>query len=238
MAKPTNAKRRPAPPARPAAKKEGRAPDPAPDGRPAWVVPAAAVGVVVALLLVAVIATRLGGDDGGGGTRLAQTHPVTVTGQPLPALPQSGSDPAVGMVAPVVAGASFDGTPVEVGPGRPTIVLFLAHWCPHCQREVPLLAPELERITPPGVEVLTVSTGTREGGANYPPSRWLEEEAWPTPVLADDGQSTAAGAYGLTGYPFFVVLDGDGKVVSRGSGGKSVAEVEALLRQVAPAGSG
>ena len=201
-------------------------------------VPAAVVGVVVALLVVAVVATRLGGsgDGDGGGSVLAQTRPVTVTGTALPPAAEGGSDPAVGRTAPVVEGASFDGRPVRIGGGgRPGMVFFVAHWCPHCQREVPLLAPELDRITPPGVEVVTVATGTRQGSPNYPPSKWLADERWPTPVLADDGKGTAAQAYGLTGFPYFVLLDGDGKVVARGSGGKPVAEVEALLKRVAPA---
>jgi thiol-disulfide isomerase/thioredoxin len=253
MTKPTNAKRRPAPPPRPAAKKGARtsAPPPRsaakkgtrtappPPQRPGWVIPAVVVGVVLALLAVAVVATRLGGDDGGEGavgSELAETRPVTVSGEPLPTLPQ-GPDPAVGLDAPVVTGASFDGRPVEIGGrGRPSLVFFVAHWCPHCQREVPLLARELDRITPPGVEVLTVATSTREGSDNYPPSRWLEREGWTRPVLADDGKESAAKAYGLSGFPFFVLIGGDGKVAGRGSGEKSVAEVEALLKRVAPAG--
>ena len=32
---------------------------------------------------------------------------------------------------------SFDGTPVEIAPdGKAKLVVFLAHWCPHCRAEV------------------------------------------------------------------------------------------------------
>ena len=233
MPKPTHTKRRPAPPK----KASPAAPAPPAAGRPAWLVPAAVVGLVVALFAVALLATRLGGEGGGSEDgELLQIRPVAVNGTALPGLTKDGADPAVGLQAPVVTGASFDGQPVEIGrTGRPALVFFVAHWCPHCRREVPLLAPALGRITPPGVEVLTVATATRENDPNYPPSKWLREEKWPTPVLADDGDGTAAKAYGLTGYPFFVLLDRDGKVKARGSGEKTVAEVEALLQQVAPA---
>lgn len=163
---------------------------------------------------------------------MAQTRPVTVSGAALSTLGSSGSDPAVGTVAPTVTGTTFDGQPVQVGgTGRPALVLFVAYRCPHCQREVPLLAPELGRITPPGVDFLAVSTSVRDGGANYPPSAWLEEEEWPRSVLADDKDGSAAQAYGLSGFPYDVVLGGDGKVVARDSGEKTVAEVEALLRK-------
>jgi cytochrome c biogenesis protein CcmG/thiol:disulfide interchange protein DsbE len=240
MTKPVKAKGRSAPPPRPAAKKKAAPPPPPPPpGRPGWLIPAAVVGLVLVLFAVALVATRLGDGDGDGAedTNLLQVRPVSVSGTSLPGMPNQGPDPATGMQAPVVTGASFDGHPVVLGrTGRPAMVFFVAHWCPHCRREVPLLAPELRRITPPGVEVLTVATATRENDPNYPPSKWLRDEEWPTPVLADDAKGSAASAYGLTGYPFFVLLDREGKVAARGSGEKTVAEVEALLKQVAPGG--
>ena len=36
--------------------------------------------------------------------------------------------------------------------------------------------------------------------------------------MADDGASTGGNAFGVSGYPFFVLIDGEGKVVYRGSG--------------------
>jgi cytochrome c biogenesis protein CcmG/thiol:disulfide interchange protein DsbE len=216
--------------------KKGAAPAAAPSGRPAWAIPAMVVAAVAALFLIAVVATQLGGGDDGDGD-LAQVQPTTAEGTTLPDLPKEGADPAIGMKAPVVRGASFDGTAVELGAsGRPTLVFFVAHWCPHCQKEVPLLAPELGRITPPGVDVVTVSTSTRETSPNYPPSKWLRSESWPTPVLADDAAGTAANAYGLSGFPYFVTIGADGTVVRRGSGEKSVAEVTDLLKEIAPGG--
>ena len=64
-----------------------------------------------------------------------------MTGSPLPTHTEDAQNPAVGTAAPVLRGAGFDGTPVTIGgDGRATLVMFLAHRCPHCQRELPVLA--------------------------------------------------------------------------------------------------
>jgi hypothetical protein len=51
-----------------------------------------------------------------------------------------------------------------------------------------------------------------------PPSAWLANEHWPTPVLVDDDKGTAAQAWGLPGFPYFVLVGADGKVKLRLSG--------------------
>lgn len=205
--------------------------------RAGWVVPAAVLGVVAALLLVAVVVTKASNGGGAGeATAAVEVRPVTVAGAALAAHSDVSPDPAVGVVAPTVSGATFEGQPTQIGgTGRPALVLFVAHWCPHCQREVPVLAPELDRITPAGVDFLAVSTGVRPGSDNYPPSKWMEREDWPRPVLADDKAGSAAQAYGLSGFPYYVALDAEGKVAARASGEKSVAEVQELLAKVTPA---
>ena len=64
------------------------------------------------------------------------TRPVTVTGTPLPTYTGKGTDPAVGMTPPTLSGANFVGSPVVIAPGTggPMLVVFVAHWCPLCQR--------------------------------------------------------------------------------------------------------
>lgn len=229
MAKPTNTKV-----TAPTAAK-GRSGSAGAPGRPGWLLPAVLVAGVAVLLIAAVVVTRLGGAGVGGGDGLAQTRPVTVAGAALPTLESPESDPAVGTVAPTVTGSTFEGRPVQIGgTGRPVMVLFVAHWCPHCQREVPLLAPELGRVTPAGVDVITVSTSVRDSDPNYPPSAWLKREGWPGTVLADDTGASTADAYGLSGFPYFLLLDRDSKVVARTSGEKTVPDVEAMLKRIAP----
>jgi thiol-disulfide isomerase/thioredoxin len=214
----TTRKRRPAPPA---ARQRSRV-----------VVWAAAAAVVLLALVVAVVASR-----GGGGPTTAtgteQTRPVTVTGAALPAY-GTGTDPAVGAAAPELYGASFDGTPVNVThDGRGKLLLFVAHWCPHCQREVPLVVEHLRSALPEGVDLVAVATSTSRDRPNYPPSSWLDRVGWTAPVLADDAGGSAATAYGLSGFPYFVAVDRAGKVVARTSGEISVADFDRLARAAA-----
>ena len=126
---------------------------------------------------------------------LSQTQPVKVTGTPLPEFGSDTPDPAIGSVAPTLIGSAFDESPIAVKPGRPTLVIFLAHWCPHCQREVPLLTQwQKSGGVPDGVDVIGVATGVDKSAPNYPPSQWLANERFPFPVMADSDTSAAASA--------------------------------------------
>ncbi|MEX2655172.1 MAG: TlpA disulfide reductase family protein [Acidimicrobiia bacterium] len=140
---------------------------------------------------------------------------IAVAGQALPQHDSGVADPAVGVPAPAITGEAM-----SVEPGTsPTIVLFLAHWCPACQAEVPALTDWVEAHgLPVGVDLIAVATASSPSRGNYPPSIWLERERFPFPVIYDDEAGTAAAAYGLSAFPFWVVLDSDGLVVERFSG--------------------
>ncbi|MCU1379625.1 MAG: Redoxin [Acidimicrobiales bacterium] len=204
-----------------------------PSKRPPWLWIGLA-GVVLVALIAAVVASS-GGSTAKAAPGVEETRPVTVTGNPLPALPDSGTDPAIGQVAPTLTGATFDGTPLTIGnDGKAKLVLFVAHWCPHCQREVPLLVTYLKSHTlPAGVELLTVATATNASQPNYPPSTWLQKAGWTAPVLADSADGTAAAAYGLPGFPYLVGLDASGKVVGRITGEFTTDTFASLAQAVA-----
>lgn len=141
-------------------------------------------------------------------------------------------DPAVGMAIPSVTGKDFDGKDITISgdDGKAKVIAFVAHWCPHCQREVPRLQEHLDDTPmPDDVELLTVSTSVKPGADNYPPQEWLEREGWTAPVLADDENSSVAQAYGLSSFPYFVVVDEDGKVVERASGELTTAQFDDLV---------
>jgi thiol-disulfide isomerase/thioredoxin len=104
--------------------------------------------------------------------------------------------------------------------------VFLAHWCPHCRRELPKLVEwEKGGGVPAGVDVVGVATATDPAAPNYPPSEWLADAGWPWPVMADSDTSTAAQAMGLPSYPYFVLLKGDGTVALRLTGEVDTAEL-------------
>jgi thiol-disulfide isomerase/thioredoxin len=187
--------------------------------------------VVVVIAVVAVAVTHMGGDASAG----PQTYPVTVTGTPLPVMPDSTStpDPAIGLPAPTLTGQSlFDGSKVTIAPGggHRLLVVFVAHWCPHCQHEVPILVQWMNSGQKPAdLNVAAVSTANDLSDVNSPASAWLKRENWPTPVMADSSDNAAANAYGLPGYPYLVLLDGNGKVTARTSGEMTIDQINSFV---------
>jgi thiol-disulfide isomerase/thioredoxin len=126
------------------------------------------------------------------------------------------------MQAPTLTGTSLEGQPVTIDPGstgNPTAIWFIAHWCPHCQAEVPrIVSLEDAGSLPTDVDIFAVSTGVDPSAPNYPPSAWLEDVGWPFPDMADDDAGTAGVAYGLGSFPYLVLIDADGNVVARHAG--------------------
>lgn len=195
-----------------------------------WII----VGGLLALVVgVAAIIALAGGNDTPSATPspdLEQYRPVTVTGTPLLPMDSATPDPAVGIKAPTIDGASFDGTPVSIKPGDPTLVVLLAHWCPHCQREVPRLVQwNKDGGVPAGVKIIGIATATSSDKPNFPPSNWLTQEAFPWPIMADSAKQEAADALGLTGFPTFVMLDAEGKVLFRTSGEVEMSVLQDMI---------
>ena len=186
-------------------------------GSTPWIVIAAGL---IALFAVAIVFTRSSSTGGGADTEQSETGAVSVEGDSLPALPTAGQDPAVGMSVPEISGESFDGTQVSASKdGVAKVLLVGAHWCPHCQVEIPRLQEWIDKQgMPEGVELVTVSTAADPGQPNYPPSQWLEREHWTAPVIADDASGTTSEALGTSGFPFFVFVNADGTVHSRFAG--------------------
>lgn len=193
------------------------------------------VGLGAALAVIAIVAVVISAttDDDKEVAGLQQTRPVEVTGTALAVLPESGTDPAIGATVPQLTGASFDGTAVSINnDGEPKVVLFIAHWCPHCQAEVPVITRWIgDKGEPPGVSLYAVATGTTSSRPNYPPSAWLDDERWPIVTLADSTDYKAATAFGLSAYPYFVAISGDGKLVARVTGELTTDQLDQLVAQ-------
>ena len=155
---------------------------------------------------------------------------VSVDGPGLAVFEGNGlDDPVVGSSAPSLKGVSPSGEKVliDVGDGKPKLVVFLAHWCPVCQAEVPNLVEWIDGET--GVEVYGVATAVDPKKGNYPPGVWLNEAGWLPPVLLDDTNKSAASAYGLNAFPFVVAVDSEGRVTSRASGALTREEFDGML---------
>lgn len=193
------------------------------------------IGVVL-IGIIAVVVLTFEGDQ----VEDAHGEPV-VTGSALPRFGGQGTaDPSVGFEAPTVQGADFDGTEVLVEPdGRPKILLFLAHWCPFCQNEVPVVVSWVNGGNlPDNVDLIGITTSTDRLRPNYPPSVWLDNEGWTEPVIVDSGINVVAGSFGLNAFPFWVFLNGDGTVHSRMSGELGANQLTQIAQQLSATAGG
>jgi len=213
-------------------------------GRPRWLLPALAVLAVVVVGGAAVLLSGQPSDPGAqssarpsaSGGSVTGDAP-TITGLSLVPFENPDGDAAVGQPAPTVVGASFDGRSVAIGGnGRPQMLLFLAHWCSHCQAEVPLVQAWLDQGgLPDGVDVVSVSTSTDPAAPNYPPEEWLAREGWTPPVMVDPTGSVAT-AFGLPAFPYFVFVNADGTVAGRMTGEVPITDLDAIADQLAAGG--
>lgn len=219
---------------------------PSDNGSKIWI---AAIVLVVVAGVAAVVAARGGGDEeaatGQTGTVQVGNGSTTTDGDGAPTDTSGGGsaaplapydatlaeDPAVGATIPTVTGTTFAGDEVTIAPdGTAKVLLFVAHWCPHCQREVPVLKEHLDDTPmPDDVELITVSTSVEPSGDNYPPQEWLEDEGWEATTIADDEDGTIAQTFGLSAFPYFVAVDAEGAVVARSSGELTPEQFDELV---------
>lgn len=180
--------------------------------------------LIAAALVAAVLLT---GNTGPGN----EAGEPTYEGEWLPFFERTEGDLAIGLTAPEVSGTDYDGNEVTLAPnGTPTAVVFLAHWCPHCQVEVPRVQSWLDSGGGvAGVQIVSVTTAISSARENYPPSAWLEREGWTSQVIKDDTDNTLHEAFGAGGFPYWVFLHGDGTVAARTTGQLDIARLEALM---------
>ncbi|HKX76374.1 MAG TPA: TlpA disulfide reductase family protein [Acidimicrobiia bacterium] len=173
----------------------------------------------------------------GGGEEVMPVNPqVAITGSSLPSFEGDPlNDPALGLAAPSLAGADFAGQQVQIeaGDGRPKVIVFLAHWCPHCQAEVPVLQEYEDSVGfPASFDLYSVATAYSSTRPNWPPSSWLEREGWTFPLIVDDAGSSAFTVYGQGNFPYYVFLRGDGTVALRFSGELGAAALIATMEDL------
>ena len=165
-----------------------------------------------------------------GGVQPAEYQKVSATGGLLAPLPESGADTETGKSVAVLKGYDLQGRPVTIDPagdGKATLVVFLAHWCQFCNREIPVLNKWRESgEVPTGLRVVGITTGSKADQANWPPSKWLTAMKWPFEVMADSEAQEAARAYGVGGYPFMAFVGANGKITARTSGEVPVEQLQ------------
>ncbi|MEA2011343.1 MAG: TlpA disulfide reductase family protein [Actinomycetota bacterium] len=187
------------------------------------------VGIVFAVVAVlAVVAVVFAGNTEPG----SEYGEPQIQGQLSQMPPNVAVDTsATGQPAPIVIGADFDGNEVRIeNDGRAKAIVLLAHWCPHCQNEVPEVQAWLESGGGvDGVDLYSVATSMNSSRDNYPSSEWLDREGWTVPVVVDDKDNSVYLAYGAGGFPFWVFLNSDGTVAARAAGRLGIDQIEQFM---------
>ena len=160
---------------------------------------------------------------------------INVVGDSLPQYAGENDDNvALGLAAPTFSAPDQNSEIFQLEKnGNSKALLFLAHWCPHCQREVPVVQRFIDSNgVPPGIDVIAVATSIDRGRDNYPPQEWLEREGWSETQIYDLDREIGE-AYGLNAFPYWVFLDKDLNVLARRTGNLPEDMVGALLIQLA-----
>lgn len=208
------------------------------------------LAAVVAIVAVVVIVSASGDDSDPSSTstddtslnNLPDSQPVAITGDALPTLAvEFGNwqdDAAIGSPAPTFVGKDFQGDEIVIdaaATGKPYMIVFLAHWCPHCNREVPrLLDWRKTGGIPDDLQIVGVATASSPSLDNYPPAQWFSDKGWSWPVMVDESNGDraagkAAVALGAPGWPFIVIVGADGNVKARVSGELSLDDIQSLV---------
>jgi cytochrome c biogenesis protein CcmG/thiol:disulfide interchange protein DsbE len=194
----------------------------------------ALVGVAV-LAFVGVVAFLSAGETSDVPTLAEVAGPVSVVGEtiPVPVPEEPGvADPAVGLPSPVISAVDYADRPVTLGePGRAQVLVFLAHWCPVCDQELPTLRDVVAAGgVPDSVDLILITTGLDPGRPNWPPKRWLDDAGLgKVTTVRDDVGDPIMRAFGLRAYPAWTVIDAEGTVVARRQGLLPAVGVAQLL---------
>ena len=190
------------------------------------------IGIVVGIIVVlAVIAIVFAGNTEPGN----EYGDPQVSGQLSLMPPDTRVDTtATSEVSPTVIGQDFDGNEVRIeNDGRAKAIVLLAHWCPHCQNEVPVVQAWLDSGGGvEGVDMYSIATAMDSNRDNFPPSAWFDREGWTVPVIRDDSSDSVHTAYGSGGFPFWVFVNSDGTVAFRLAGATTIDELELIMSEL------
>jgi thiol-disulfide isomerase/thioredoxin len=141
---------------------------------------------------------------------------LTIVPRPYPTKwPELPGPPRVSQVAPALNSLGlrpYSGPPPgEIGEGTPRLLFFWATWCGPCKASLPeLMAFERERGTP----VIAITDEEQEALDEF-----FGEFGRPFPErVARDEARRAFRAYGVSGTPTFVLIDGEGVIRSYSTG--------------------
>ena len=158
---------------------------------------------------------------------------VAVLAASSPAGHGPGSSPLVGRAAPPVAGPSLSGGAqysLAQFRGKWVLINFSASWCVPCRQETPQLVQFAnEHAGPVDAVILAVSFDPTDK-ANLAAFLRSSHATWP--AVDDPGAEVA---YGIGGIPESYLVDPQGTVVAKFTGGVTAAELDGTIKKAASA---
>ena len=114
--------------------------------------------------------------------------------------------------------------------GKPTLLVFWASWCPHCQREAPLLQGIYRDLAAKGMNAIGVSADDTIGDAqDYVQSYGL---TFPNAFAGTTAGQQVLSTYGLQGVPTIYIIDKDGVVRDKFMGETSADTIKQALARL------
>jgi peroxiredoxin len=181
---------------------------------------------VVAGLLVIAVALSLGGTTTKGAAT-ATTGPVSVSGSARIAPLE------VGERIPDFTATLLGGGTVRWGDyrGTPTVLALWAPWCPHCQKELPVLSSTLKEFA--GVRLLTLVTSV-DLHPGPTPAGYLRSRNLTLATALDDEHGTLGSALGLRVFPLVYYVDSVGVVRQEFEGESPAEQIRRDVRLILP----
>lgn len=140
-----------------------------------------------------------------------------------PPAPQAA--PAIGAVAPDFSAKAKDGSTITKADiaGKPTLIVFFASWCPHCQAE----APKLKALAEANPDLKLVFLGVGYNDTQKGIYDFQTKFSLPVPTYDDGGK--AASVYGINSYPTLIAVNKGGIISDRDTGEVTQDRLNALV---------
>ncbi|MDD2960643.1 MAG: TlpA disulfide reductase family protein [Muribaculaceae bacterium] len=159
------------------------------------------------------------------GSWLKSTNTVSVIIKQI----KTAKKTAEGQMYTDIKGKAIDGRPLSlsdfIGKGNYVLLDMWASWCGPCKGEIPNLAFLHNKYKNKGLTVVGLFVWDKE--SNLKKTIEAEKITWPQIIDAYE----RANFYGVTGIPFIILFDPDGKIIKRGLRGEEMIKtVEELLQ--------